>query len=83
MTYDTAPPFLDLPSAQNCGYVGSVHQRHYGPGRVIERGDVERRRIEQDDVGLLAGGQRAGLRIDFQPLGAADGGESQRIPTRT
>src|SRR6202042_45958 len=57
---DRAAPFLDLPRAQNRRYVGALHQRDDRAWSMIERRDVERRCVEQDDVGLFAWGQRAG-----------------------
>src|SRR6267378_4366433 len=62
--------------------VGAVHQRHYGPRHVVERRHVDRGRVEDDDVGLLARGERARLLVEPQVLRAVDGGVAQDVARR-
>jgi len=59
--------------------VGALHQRHDRAGYVIERGHVNGGRIENDDVGFFARGQRAGLLVAPQILRAADGSKAQHV----
>jgi len=49
--------------------VGAIHQRHHSAGHLVQRRHVEFGGVEDDDVGLLAGRQRAGLAIEPQRLG--------------
>jgi len=58
--------------------VGAVHQRYDRPRHVVERRHVDRFGVEDDDVGLLAGRERAGLAVQPQVLRAVEGGEPQQ-----
>src|SRR5947207_12454425 len=62
--------------------VGAVHQRDDRPRHVVERRHVDRLGVENDDVGLLARGERAGLLVEPQVLRAVDGGEPQHVACR-
>jgi hypothetical protein len=59
--------------------VGAIHQRDHRSGHVVERRHVERRGVEQDDVGLLARRERARLAVQSQVLRTIHGGEAQHI----
>jgi hypothetical protein len=82
VAHDLAAPLRDLAGAQNRRNVGAVHQGDDVAGGVVQRSDIERRGVEQDDVGVLAGGERAGPGVDLEPPGAADRAETQRVPDR-
>ncbi len=71
--------FSTLPAQMTVETFDPLHQRHDGARHVVQRRDVERSGIQQDDVGFLAGGQRAGLVVELQPAGAFDGGKADRI----
>src|SRR6266850_5893547 len=62
--------------------IGAVHQRHDGARHVVERRHVDSGRVEDDDVGLLARGERARLLVQPQVLRAVDGGEAQHVARR-
>src|SRR5437667_8564336 len=62
--------------------VGAVHQGYDRPRHVVERRHVESGRVEDDDVGLLARGERARLLVEPQVLRAVDGGEPQHVACR-
>src|SRR5207247_8606251 len=62
--------------------VGAVHQRDDRSRHVVERRHVYGGGVEDDDVGLLARGERARLFVEPQVLRAVDGGEPQRVARR-
>src|SRR3989454_363884 len=59
--------------------VSAVHQRDDRSRHVVERRHVDRGGVEDDDVGLLAGRERAGLAVQSQVLRTVDGGEPQHV----
>jgi len=70
-----------LPLAHLAGHdhgldVGAVHQRDDRPRHVVEGRHIERGRVEDDDVGLLARGEGSGLPGEPEVLRAVDGGEA-------
>src|SRR2546425_735656 len=49
---------------------------------LVERRHVDPGGVEDDDVGLLARSERAGLSVEPQMLRAVDGGEAQHVARR-
>ena len=52
--------------------IGKIHQGLDGSGNVVEGRNVDGLGLEQDDIGVLAGGQAARLLIKAQALGSLD-----------
>jgi hypothetical protein len=79
MAQKLALPLADLARDHDRVDIGPVHQRHHRARRVVEGRDVDRLGIQQDDVGLLARRQAAGLVVEPQALGPFDRGVPDRL----
>src|SRR5712691_1002336 len=75
-------PFAHLARDDDRLDVGAIHQRYHRARHLVERRDVDRLGVEDDDVGLLARRERAGLAVEPQALGAVHGAVAQHVAGR-
>src|SRR5262249_30203147 len=76
---EAAAPFFDLAGNEDRLDVARIHEVHHGAGRVAERPDVEPIGLKHNDIGFLAGRERADLAVDVGAAGTRDCAELQQI----
>src|SRR5882672_5463045 len=76
-----AAPFFHAAGDEDGIDMAGVHQIDGGAIGVVERPDVEAIGLQKQDVGILAGRQRADLAFEIGAARALDGGEFEHLAT--
>src|SRR2546430_510488 len=80
--HEAAAPFANFPGDKDGLHVAGVHEIDDRSRRIVERPDIESIGAQDDDVGVLARAQRAGLAVEVGTTSTLDGGELEHLPTR-
>src|SRR6266540_5195012 len=79
-SHQVAPPLPHLSGDEDGLDMAGVHEVHDRPGCVVERPHVDAVGPQHDDVGVLAGGQRADLVVEVGAARALDRGALEHVP---
>ena len=78
-TGKTAAPLLRPAGDEHGVDMARIHHTDYGAGRVVQRPNIQLVGLEQYDIGLLAGRQRADFILEPGAARALDRGEFQHL----
>src|SRR5215510_14537369 len=73
-------PFAHLAGDDHGLDIAALHHLHDSTRYVVDREHVDMRGVEDDDIGLLAGRERAGLAVQSKVFRTVDGGVAQHVP---
>src|SRR5262245_27978922 len=73
-------PFAHLAGDDHGLDIAALNHLHDSTRYVVDREHVDVRAVEDDDVGLLAGRERAGLAVQSKVFRTVDGGVAQHVP---
>src|SRR4051812_14771570 len=73
-------PFAHLAGDAHGLDIAALHHLHDSTRYVVDREHVDVRGVEDDDVGFLAGRERAGLTVQSKMFRAVDSGVAQHVP---
>ena len=62
--------------------MGGVHEVYNCSGGIVQRPNIDAVGPQDEEVGLLAGGQPADLAIEIGASRALDGGKLEQLPAR-